>query len=698
MADMLDAKSFFEEFVVEAKEHLDAIENDLINLESQKNEPDNELINKVFRGIHSIKGASGFLGLNNIGELAHIMETLLTMIREKEICPETEFIDALLEGTDLLKLMTDDPGSSDGIDIKKTYNRIHTILSSQLVPNLQKELDTSIRLFGPGGYDTGFEIDALRLKKIPSTMFLYVLKYNLVEFAKNGKQSPLALIRELLETGEIIDGKIDAPSDDLNVNLEDIPLIYEALYITFMDSEMIHEVTGLSKSCVIRVAKDRFTEKTELDYSPDISSGISSDTLKEKSGIKIDLSANDKPDSTAEKNKNRSGDTPYKATLSESIRVPAEKLDRLVNIVGELVTLQANIAVEARQLRKNTRLNSISEEFDRLTEELREIALNVRMLPIGATFARFTRLIRDISKKQGKEVELTTKGEETELDRNVIERLYDPLSHIIRNSMDHGIEMPEVRKASGKPACGRIQMTATHSGGNVLIQIKDDGAGLDIEKIREKAIKTGLITADEKISEQEITSLMFAPGLSTARKVTDISGRGVGMDVVKREVEALHGSIDIHTEKKVGTAFTLQIPMTLAIIDGLLMTVGKEKLIIPLPVVEECVRLEATELADARRLNIIKLRDKTISYINLMELLKIEGEHPDSEIIVIADTRDSRLALGVHRIIGLHKTVIKALGKAYKDVKGFTGATTLGDGDIALILDVNQISEIAANL
>ncbi|MDM8515813.1 chemotaxis protein CheA [Desulfobacterales bacterium HSG16] len=694
MTDMLDTQSFFEEFVAEAKEHLDTIENDLINIENQKDEPDNELVNKVFRGIHSIKGASGFLGLNKIGELTHVMETLLAMIREKEICPETEFIDALLEGTDLLKIMTDDPGNSDTIDIKEIYNRIHTILSSQLVPNLQKELDTSIRLFGPGGYDTGFKIDALRLKKIPSTMFLYVLKYNLIEFAKNGKQSPLALIRELLETGEIIDGKIDAPSDDLNVNLADIPLIYEALYVTFMDSEMMHEMTGLSENCVIRVTEDRFIEKTELDYSPDI--------LKEKSGIKIDMSANDKPDSTTEKTKNRSDDRPddrpYKETLSESIRVPAEKLDRLVNIVGELVTLQANIAVEARQFPKNSRLNSISEEFDRLTEELREIALNVRMLPIGATFARFTRLIRDISKKQGKEVEMTTKGEETELDKKVIERLYDPLSHIIRNSMDHGIETPEVRKAFGKPACGKIQMTATHSGGNVLIQIKDDGAGLDIEKIRERAIKAGLITADEKISEKEIIGLMFAPGLSTARKVTDISGRGVGMDVVKREVEALHGSIDIHTEKKVGAAFTLKIPMTLAIIDGLLITVGKEKLIIPLPVVEECIRLEAAEMTDARRLNIIKLRNKTVPYANLMELLMIEGEHVNNELIVIAETRDGRLALGVHRIIGMHKTVIKTLGKAYKDVKGFTGATTLGDGTVALILDVNQISEIAAKL
>ncbi|SKA80249.1 Chemotaxis protein histidine kinase CheA [Paucidesulfovibrio gracilis DSM 16080] len=369
-----------------------------------------------------------------------------------------------------------------------------------------------------------------------------------------------------------------------------------------------------------------------------------------------------------------------------SIRVAAEKLDSLVDLVGELVIVQAQISQLSLE-RDDAILKRLAEDLERLSDELRDSALSVRMLPIGTSFSKFRRLVRDLSSELGKEIQLTTAGADTELDKTVIERLADPLVHLLRNSIDHGVESPEERTAAGKPSKATIHLAAEHSGGEVLIRIQDDGKGIDSEVIREKALERGLVSADADLSHSEILNLIFEPGFSTAQKVTSVSGRGVGMDVVKRAIDALRGRIVIHSERGKGTEITIRLPLTLAIIDGLQVLVGEEYFVVPLAVVEECVELRAEdeEGSDGR---ILYLRGEIVPYVQLREWFEIDAPRPDIEQVVIVGLEGRRVGIVVDKVIGEHQTVIKSLGKVYKDVDGISGATIKGDGSIALILDV----------
>jgi two-component system chemotaxis sensor kinase CheA len=369
-----------------------------------------------------------------------------------------------------------------------------------------------------------------------------------------------------------------------------------------------------------------------------------------------------------------------------SIRVPAEKLDLLINLVGELVTVQAHLSQTAA-MQGNSHFTAIAEEVERLTNDLRDTALNIRMLPIGTTFNKFKRLVRDLSQELGKEIEMETEGAETELDKTVIERLNDPLVHLIRNSIDHGIEMPDIRRAAGKPPHGTIHLGAVHSGGSVLITIRDDGAGLNKERIREKAIERGLIAVGTGLSDKEIYNMIFAPGFSTAAKVTSVSGRGVGMDVVKKAIEALRGSIEIASTKGAGSTITLRIPLTLAIIESLLVRIDDSYFVLPLSSVEECVELTRNDIKNSHGKNLANVRDSIVPYIPLREHFGINKNRPEIEQIVITAINGSKVGFVVDSVIGEHQTVIKTLGPMYRDVQGLSGAAILGDGSVALILD-----------
>jgi len=375
-----------------------------------------------------------------------------------------------------------------------------------------------------------------------------------------------------------------------------------------------------------------------------------------------------------------------------SIRVPAERLDQLINLVSEMVTVQAHLTQVACAGGDATYI-AISEEVERLTNELRDTALNIRMLPIGSTFSKFKRLVRDLSQELGKEIEMETFGAETELDKTVIEKLNDPLVHIIRNCIDHGIEMPEARRAAGKSSHGTVYLGAEHSGDSVLVTIRDDGGGLDRDRIRAKAIERGLISATSDVSDKEIYAQIFAPGFSTADKVTSVSGRGVGMDVVKRGIDGLRGSIGVDSVRGSGTTITLKIPLTLAIIDTLLVKIGKDHFVLPLAAVEECVELTREDVTSAHGNNLAKVRGNLTPYISLREQFEIAGECPDIEQIVIAMVHGTRIGFVVDSVIGQHQTVIKPLGRMYQDVNGVSGATVLGDGTVALILDLFKLTE-----
>jgi two-component system chemotaxis sensor kinase CheA len=380
---------------------------------------------------------------------------------------------------------------------------------------------------------------------------------------------------------------------------------------------------------------------------------------------------------------------PSAASLS-SIRVATGKLDILVDLVGELVTIQARLSQTA--LSKGIpEFLAIAEEVERLTGNLRDETMSMRMIPIGTMFSRFKRLVRDLGQELGKEVELVTEGAETELDKTVIERLGEPLMHLIRNSIDHGIESPDVRARTDKPAAGTVVLTAKHSGAHVLIQIRDDGAGFDLAAIRAKGIERGLVREGESISEKEILSLIFVPGFSTAKTVTSVSGRGVGLDVVKRSIDSLGGTIAIRNDKGAGASMVLKLPLTLAIIEGFLIEVGAERFIFPLSMVEECVEL--TDAVYGKHL--IDVRGQLVPYVRLREQFSLAGPRKSIEQIVIARVEDKRVGFVVDRVIGGYQTVIKNLGAFYRNIDGLSGATILGDGSVALILDVPRLMQRA---
>jgi two-component system chemotaxis sensor kinase CheA len=378
---------------------------------------------------------------------------------------------------------------------------------------------------------------------------------------------------------------------------------------------------------------------------------------------------------------------------ADSIRIPAAKLDELMERVGELVIAQSRLS-QIAAVSAQSEVKSIAEEIERLTLALRDTTMGVRTLPIGSLFGRFRRLVHDLSRDLGKEIELVTIGEETELDKTVIERLNDPLIHLIRNSIDHGLETPEVRRAAGKPECGRITLLARHAGAEVLVSIIDDGKGLDRARIRARAEENGLLPVGVTVSDAELFQLIFEPGFSTAQEVTSLSGRGVGMDVVKRTIKSLRGKIDIESTPGVGSEISLRLPLTLAIIDGLLIRVGTQRYVLPLSAVVECVELSSEEDARSNGRNFLNIRDDLVPFLRLRHLFQTSTPADRYQKAVIVSAGDLRVGLVVDQVIGNHQTVVKSLSSLHADLKTFSGATILGDGTVALILDIVHLIEL----
>jgi two-component system chemotaxis sensor kinase CheA len=365
-----------------------------------------------------------------------------------------------------------------------------------------------------------------------------------------------------------------------------------------------------------------------------------------------------------------------------------------VDSVGELVTAQARLTQLAAQDQSSS-LSALAEQIERLTSDLRDNTMSLRMVPIGTTFSRFKRLVRDLSSSLDKNIQLVTKGGDTELDKNVIEKLNDPLVHLIRNSIDHGIESPESRREDGKSEMGTITLDAHYTGANVRLQIRDDGKGLDKNAIFNKAVERELILPDAQLGDEEIYNLIFMPGFSTAKSVTSVSGRGVGMDVVRKQIDALNGSIQIKSTPGKGTEFSLHLPFTLAIIEGLLVRIGDEKYVFPLSMVQACMELNREQRDSHGKKRLVEYRDSVIPYIRLRELFTDQGELPEREHLVIIQAESGTTGFVVDEVIGDHQTVIKNMGKLYKGINYITGATILGDGTVALILDVNRMAELA---
>ncbi|MGB3222681.1 MAG: chemotaxis protein CheA [Desulforhopalus sp.] len=693
-------------FLVEATEILEQLEESLLELEESPN--DNELVGSIFRALHTIKGSGAMFGFDHVSSFTHEVETVFDQVRCGTMKVSRELIDLTLASRDVIRIMLDGETVDDGTT-EEEAKRIVAAL---------KHLSASEK---PTQLPIKLKIESLR-KQTDGDFTTWRIRFKPLEDVFSTGTDPTFLLEDLHELG---DCDIVAINDDIPRLSEFDPercyIGWDILLTTdkgrkaiedvfiFIDEESELKIEAVEHHDLSEEEDPR--EQRRLGEILVMRGDLTTDQLEEAlnsqkqlgeiliekghiSGNKINAALNEQEHRKNAKSKIQNKQKPV---ADSSIRVPSSKLDELVNLVGELVTVQARLTQIANNA-EDGQLRFLAEEVERLSADLRETTMNIRMVPIGSTFSKFRRLVRDLSSELGREVMLSTVGEETELDKTVIEKLNDPMVHLIRNALDHGVEPPEVRKAAGKNPEGSIHLEAEHSGAHVLIRVRDDGAGIDKDKIRKKAVERGLMVEDAEISDDELYSFIFTPGFSTAVVVSSVSGRGVGMDVVRTNIDALRGAVDVQSTAGKGTTVTLKIPLTLAIIEGLLTRVGDECYVLPLAAVEECVELEADQAGASRGRNLANIRGELVPYVHLRQHFKINGRRAAIEQIVVTQIDGHRVGFVVDEVIGQHQTVIKNLGHMYKDIKEISGATILGDGTLALILDVPcLIEEISDN-
>jgi two-component system chemotaxis sensor kinase CheA len=673
-------------FKEEALELLGELESSLLELEEDP--ADGEVINRVFRAMHTIKGSGAMFGFEDIASFTHEVETVFDLARNGQIAVSKDLLNLTLLARDHILAML------EGEDHHGLESRAKEVILGLKALTPTTAAPTEPEPVRPEDKSCAVNPDLCtwRIRFVPPR--------NIFLTGTN----PAALLEELCEMGEhhVVMHSRDIPEPAL-LDPEQCMVWWDVILTTSRSEDEIRDVfIFVEEDSEVSIQKVGCCQSVDDD-----SYKLIGQILVDKNDITRDalerILTERKPIGQLLSEAGLVSHSQVEAALAEqqevkrlrqassqelqtsSIRVPAHKLDFLVDLVGELVTTQARLTQYASE-NSDPRLQAISEEIERLSDELRDNTLGIRMLPIGTTFSRFKRLVRDLSQELGKRIVIETQGEDTELDKTVIERLSDPLVHLLRNSIDHGIERPEEREARGKNPEGRIQLLAEHSGGEVLIRIIDDGAGIDPERIRAKAVEKGLISQDAILPDKDALMLIFAPGFSTAEKVTNVSGRGVGMDVVKRNIDALRGRVSLDSTPGQGTTVSVRIPLTLAIIDGLQVQVGDSFFIMPLSAVEECVELRGTDKSD--RSAFINLRGQMVPYVSLRAGFDVPGQCPEIEQVVVCNSQGNRVGIVVDKVIGEHQTVIKSLGKVYQDVRGISGATIKGDGSMALILDI----------
>jgi two-component system chemotaxis sensor kinase CheA len=624
-------------FRQEAQDLLEQIEQGLLDLAHRPG--DRELVDAVFRGLHTLKGSGAMFGFDALAAFTHHCETAFDRVRKGEVPATAELVSAVLAAQDHMRALAEGRDAPDSA-------------GKALLEQLQRAVDAA-----DGSAPAPTQVSRATTWKV---------RFSLPADALANGTRPLPLLDELRELG---DCSVTVSTDNIPpleaLNPTECHLAWEVILTTEHPRSAIEDV-------FIFVIDDMTLEIEAL------SGAEAAPEAQAVEVAEIEAAAEAGP---TEAKSNRSGDT---------VRVPAERLDELMDRVGELVIAQSRLkSVAASSI--DPHLRSVSEEIERLAGELRDTMMVVRMVPIAQLFGRFRRLIHDLARDTGKTIELSTEGETTELDKTVIERLADPLVHLIRNAADHGLETPSDRIAAGKPATGQVTLAARQSGAEVIITITDDGRGVDRARVRAKAEENGLIAAGAVLSDAELLQLIFHPGFSTAQAITSLSGRGVGMDVVKRTIEGLRGAIEMTSEAGKGSQISLRIPLTLAIIDGLLVRVGTGRYVIPLAAVEECVELTPEQDIRSTGRSLLTLRDRLVPFIRLRELFETgRGPEPHQKVVVVS-TGHERVGLVVDQILGDHQTVIKSLSSFHADVETFSGATILGDGDVALILDIAHL-------
>lgn len=679
---MLD--KFKESFKEEACELLNALEDCLLVLEEHPS--DNDAIGAVFRTMHTIKGSAAMFGFTQISGFTHEIEDFMDDVRSGAIEVTPEMIDCTLAARDHIRVLLEKDNADDAVletRSREILARFHTL--KPIAPAMSRD-----ELEEKGSCDDVDVLQTFRIRFQPHG-----------DFMQNGSM-PHRLVKELAGLGDIsISTRFGALPPFSEVNPESAWLSWDIMLTTRKGKAALEDV--------FTFVVDHASLTIELVDTPDPEQEF--DTPLGRILVERGAVAGEKVEQVASAQKKigsllvEQGVAPQeiRAALDEqehirksheklahemssgSIRVSSDKLDGLVDLVGELVTLQARLSETSREIDHSV-LSGINETLERLIGELRDSTMGIRMLPIGNSFSKFKRLVRDLSKELGKEVELVTEGGETELDKTILEKLNDPLVHIIRNCLDHGLEPPSGRESAGKPRSGTIRLEARHSGASVSILIADDGRGIDLDRVRQKAIDRGLLSAQSNPGERDLISLILMPGFSTAQEISKVSGRGVGLDVVKKEIEALGGNLKIQTAKGQGTTMILEIPLTLAIIEGLMVEAGGERYIFPLSMVEECMELPP-EASGLERIS-MEYRNNVLPVIHMRRILEIPGDPPGMSQVVVVNNQGRRVGLVVDTVIGDHQTVIKNLGKLYRDMKGVSGATILGDGSVALIIDV----------
>ncbi|MGD4969452.1 chemotaxis protein CheA [Xanthomonas citri pv. citri] len=656
----MDMNQLMQTFLAESRDLLEDMERHLLEAERGESSPD--AVNAIFRAAHTIKGSGGLFDLPQLVGFTHVVESVLDLVRDEALSLSSELIGLLLVCCDHIHALVEtaaDPSHADPVALAAE--------AEPLLAQLQTYLQRSACGVTAAAIAQGAPEKQSGYWRITLKLFADALRFG---------NSPLKLIRNLRSLGSV---------ESINTDISQLPafddLDPEANYLGFQillrsdaDRAAIEEVFEfVREDCDLEIvsvpapsdAADLLTAETAASSAPN----------KPLAAVPSAASAPGRaaPDAAA-----RNAD-------ARSIRVDADKLDRMIDLVGELILAVSSTNANAQRTGDAQLLESAS-ILAGLVEDVRESALQLRMVKIGGTFSRFQRVVHDVARELGKDIALVVAGEDTELDKSVVEKIGDPLTHLVRNAMDHGIEPADVRVARGKPARGTVGLNAYHDSGSIVIQITDDGGGLNRDRILAKALERGLIEPGRQLSDRDVFAMIFEPGFSTAEKVTNLSGRGVGMDVVKRNITALRGTVEIDSAAGVGTTISVRLPLTLAIINGFQVGVGKSVFVVPLDVVEECVEFTPDYASDY-----IDLRGSVLPYVRLRELFALGGKTPARESIVVIRQGAQRFGLVVDTLLGEWQTVIKPLSKVFAQVKGISGSSILGSGDVALILDVPSL-------
>lgn len=696
------------DYLAECREHLAGIENDLLAMEGQGADIDEELVNKVFRAAHSIKGGAGFFDLNRIRDLAHKIENVLDLIRCGQAQVTSAVVNVLLSSFDKLRELIDDPAGSERVDISEFVHRLEQLAASHIAGSSVDALRSKTPARVTRLSFTGFEQDINRkLHK-----FLYALEYDLIHDVQRKDKKPLEVVKELMRYGAILDIAFDLDSAG---TLEASPsnrLSMELLYATALGPDLIGSVVDLPPERMWMTRPDGLCEPVPAaapwgEPAPAATTaGNAADRPDEDGeagtaalpGSAVQIAESNNPRAEPKKESNT------EAAADATVRLNVTLLDQLMNLAGELV-LGRNQLNDAVARHDAAMIQAASQRMSVITSEVQDTVMRTRMQPVGNLFQKFPRLVRDTAQKVGKEVRLVEEGGEVDLDKTIIEGLSDPLTHMVRNAIDHGIEKAEQRAAARKTPSGTVYLRAWHEAGLVVIEVADDGRGLNAGEIGEAAVAKGLIPAARvaSMSDDEKLGLIFLPGLSTAKRVSDLSGRGVGLDVVKTNLNRLGGTIEIESQPGKGTSFRIKLPITLAIMPSLLVSSGVERVAIPLANVQELVRVPPAEIPKrierVGSASVLMLRDGVLPLIRLDEVLDTaDGDrdraHAAMNVVVLSGGA-FRYGLVVEELHGTVEIVVKPLGRHLRHLGEYAGATILGDGCVALILDVAGLATVA---